>query len=225
MSVQAYPLSWPEGWKRTAAGMRTTARFGKAGRYQGMDSNQRWVPRRDLTIEEGTQRIVQELRALGVLTGDSIISTNLKLRLDGYPRSDQKKPDDPGVAVYWQRPEDQAHKVMAIDQYDTVQDNMAAIAATLGAMRAIERHGGAAILDRAFTGFVALPAPGHTARRSWRDVLGVPDTDRRLTTAEAAYKILRSKYHPDKNGGVEQPEWHQVQTAWHDANVELGNPG
>lgn len=225
MSVQAYPLNWPEGWRRTNPGQRERAKFGKAGKYQGYDNNKRWIPARDLTIEEGTQRLLKELRALGVETGDSIISTNLKLRLDGLPRSDQKRPEDPGVAVYWQRREDKAHKVMAIDRYDTVQDNMAAIAATLDAMRAIERHGGAAILDRAFTGFVALPAPGQTARRPWRDILGVPDDDKRLTTAEAQYRLLRSRYHPDKNGGVEMPEWHQLQAAWHDANVELGNPG
>lgn len=223
--MQAYPLAWPEGWKRTAPGQRERARFGKAGRYQGYDTNKRWVPSRDLTIEEGTLRVLKELRTFGVQPGDSIISTNLKLRLDGFPRSDQRKPEDPGVAVYWQRPEDKTHKVMAIDRYDTVQDNLAAIAATMDAMRAIERHGGAAILERAFTGFVALPAPGQTARRPWRDILGVPDTDKRLTTAEAQYKVLRSRYHPDKNDGREMPEWHQIQAAWHDANVELGNPG
>ena len=80
-----------------------------------------------------------------MLEGDSIISTNLKLRLDGLPRSDQKEPDDPGVAVYWQRLS-KPKKVMAIDLYDRIADNLAAIGATLNAMRAIERHGGALIL-------------------------------------------------------------------------------
>jgi hypothetical protein len=60
---------------------------------------------------------------------------------------------------------------MAIDQYDRVEHNLAAIAATLDAMRAIKRHGGAEILDRAFTGFTALPAP-MAGGKPWRQVLG-----------------------------------------------------
>jgi len=225
MSIQAYPLQWPTGWKRTEQHKRARAKFGKIGRHERYGETSRYIPGRDLTISEGTQRILAELKTFGVLDGDLVISTNLKLRLDGLPHSAQPAPQDPGVAVYWKLPEEGTHKVMAIDRYDKVQDNMAAIAATLNAMRAIERHGGAAILDRAFTGFIALPAPGQTARRAWRDILGVPDHDKRLTTAEAAYKTLRSKYHPDKNGGLEMPEWHQLQAAWHDANIELGNPG
>ena len=38
---------------------------------------------------------------------------------------------------------------MAIDAYTRTADNLAAVAATLEAMRAIERHGGAQILERA----------------------------------------------------------------------------
>jgi len=52
---------------------------------------------------------------------------------------------------------------MAIDIYDTVAGNLAAVAATLDAMRAIERHGGAQILKRAFQGFKALPSSTATA--------------------------------------------------------------
>lgn len=68
-------------------------------------------------------------------------------------------------------------------------------------MRAIERHGGAAILERAFTGFTALPAPGHGAPRDWWEVLGV---DRATVTREGckqAYRRLASQFHPDKPGG------------------------
>ena len=224
--MQAYPLSWPSGWPRTTAGKRTRAKFSKGERqYSSTPDGSHWTRQKDITVADGTTRVLDSLRKFGVLEGDAIISTNLKRRLDGLPRSGQAAPDDPGVAVYWQRIGETGHKVMAIDQYDRVEHNLAAIAATLEAMRAIERHGGAQILDRAFTGFAALPAPGNTARRAWRDVLGIPDTDKRLTSAEASYKRLRSQYHPDKNGGQELPEWHQVQQAWHDANVELGNPG
>jgi hypothetical protein len=53
-------------------------------------------------------------------------------------------------------------------------DNLAAIAATLEAMRAIDRHGGATILNRAFTGFTALPPPADC----WKE-LGVNRGERR----------------------------------------------
>jgi DnaJ-domain-containing protein 1 len=83
---------------------------------------------------------------------------------------------------------------MAIDRYDALADNLAAIAATLEAMRAIDRHGGAEILDRAFKGFVALPAP----EQPW-NVLGVAMT---ATTGEIdeAYRRLAMQHHPDRGG-------------------------
>lgn len=147
---------------------------------------------------------------------------NLQTRLDGLPRSDQKAPVDPGVAVYWQR-NGEAPKVMAIDQYTTVADNIAAIAATLDAMRAIERHGGAQILDRAFTGFEALPAPGQS--KSWRDILDVPDdmrpADSQLARAKNHYRALASANHPDKGGSTERMA--EINRAWQQACEELGN--
>jgi hypothetical protein len=149
------------------------------------------------------KRVKVELERLGVnVTDDSIVSTNLKLNLSGLPRGDQGEPTDPGVAVYFQKKAGPM-RVIAIDAYTRVRDNLAAIAATLEAMRAIERHGGAQILERAFTGFAALAAPGKT----WWDVLQVrPDADR--ATIEANFRRLARDRHPD-NGGS------------HDAMTEL----
>jgi hypothetical protein len=31
-----------------------------------------------------------------------VISTNVRMRLDGLPRSGEKESQDPGAAVYWQ---------------------------------------------------------------------------------------------------------------------------
>jgi hypothetical protein len=140
MTITASPLTWPVGWKRTPADQRREARFGKARQNHG---NGHYVGARSLTIAEATQRVLDELTRMGLVRDDIVVSSNLKLRLDGLPRSDQREPDDPGVAVYWQEPVGPP-KVMAIDQYERVADNLAAIAATLDAMRAIERHGGAA---------------------------------------------------------------------------------
>lgn len=189
MEINAHPLSWPVGWKRTPAQQQREAKFARNDKR--------------LTLTQGLDRVLLELQRMGVQRQDVIVSTDVLLRLDGLPRSGQPEPKDHGAAVYWQEWNGQ-RRVMAIDIYDKVADNLAAIAATLDAMRAIERHGGAAILERAFTGFVALPAPG-PAERHWRDVLGVPDTltpdaydlERKL---KDYYRRAASAAHPDKGG-------------------------
>lgn len=84
---------------------------------------------------------------------------------------------------------------MAIDAYTRVADNLGAIAATLEAMRAIERHGGAQILERAFAGFDALPAP----KTHW-DVLGVkPGASKE--EVQRAWRMKAAAHHPDREGG------------------------
>lgn len=211
MSIAAYPLQWPTGWKRTAPAARRHGKFARKVSVPG----QSWKRSEDLTISQAIQRVLAELQRMGIARDDCVISTNLVLRLDGLPRSDQKRPADPGAAVYW---EDMgARRVMAIDQYSTVEDNLAAIAATLDAMRAIERHGGAVILERAFTGFTALPAPG--AAPEWWDVLECR-RDMPLAMVRAQYRRLASDHHPDKGG---QPErMVAINAAWEQAQKDLG---
>lgn len=196
MSINAYPLQWPEGWPR--AKVRKRAKFSRGTRQYSQHGSGSWVSHDKLTVADGVARVQRELSALDVPRGESVISTNLELRLDGLPRSGQREPDDPGVAVYWRRGRGEM-KVMAIDIYDRVADNLGAIAATLEAMRAIERHGGAQILDRAFTGFTALPPPG--AARPWRAVLGLtgPVT---VDMIEAAFRRLAKTAHPDAGGST-----------------------
>ncbi len=224
MTISAYPLSWPFGWKRTATGMRKSAKFSR-GERQYSTTGGSWLAKRAVTISDGTTRVLAELTRMGVSRDDVVISTSVELRLDGLPYSNKRAPQDPGVAVYWRHRK--ADKVMAIDLYDTVADNLAAVAATLEAMRAIERHGGAAILDRAFTGFAALPSPEQAKAPSWRDVLGLWDADLRplanvtLEQAEQAYRRMRSATHPDKHGG-DATSFDLVQRAIEQARQELG---
>jgi len=189
--IPAYPLQWPAGWPRTPAMQQ---RYGKFGSKKGAATRVT-----DITVAEATQRVLGELGRMGVDREDVVISTNLMLRLDGLPRSAQAAPRDAGAAVYWQTPAG-ARRVMAIDQYYKVEENLAAIAATLDAMRAIERHGGAQILDRAFTGFTALPAPG--GRRTWRDVFEVPEGwIVCLADVKDRYRRLARERHPDRPNG------------------------
>lgn len=185
MTINAYPLQWPTGWKRTLN--RKDGRFSTKGYGR---------PARSVSISDGVERVLGELDRMGYTRNDVVISTNVELRLDGLPRSDRSEPGDPGAAVYWRTRKGDS-KVMAIDIYTRVADNLAAIAATLEAMRAIERHGGAAILERAFTGFVALPSPG--AAREWWEVLGVSRSCSR-DDIRAAFRRLASEHHPDRGG-------------------------
>jgi hypothetical protein len=141
----------------------------------------RYRAKSEMTIAVAVDRVRAELKRMDVDGDDLVISTNLQLRLDGLPRSSQREPDDAGAAVYW-RDRTGATRCMAIDRYYRVADNLAAIAATLDAMRAIERHGGAEILDRAFTGFTALEGPA-----KWWEVLQVDQ--RPLTSAAAPRRI------------------------------------
>jgi hypothetical protein len=181
--IAAFPLEWPTGWPRTEGWKRSRAKF---SRYKN-----------ELSVADGLTRVLRELDRMGIRRDDVVVSTNVRTRLDGWPRSDQPNPDDPGVSVYWQ--EGKHRRVMAIDIYDRVADNLGAVAATIEAMRAIERHGGAQILERAFTGFEALPNPH--ASKTWRDVLGFTPSERpSFADVEARYRTLAQARHPDRGG-------------------------
>lgn len=164
-----YPLAWPSGWPRTAKSARKRAQF-NTGRNQ-------------VSYSTAEKRLRDELfRLCG--SRSPIVSSNML-------RSAQ--PDDVGVAVYFEAP-DKPMRVIAVDRYDRVEDNIAAVAATIEAMRAIDRHGGAEILERAFTGFTALAAP-----KSCWDILGVPEgsTD---AIIRQAYRQKARTLHNDQAG-------------------------
>lgn len=194
--TEAYPLAWPIGWKRTGQYSRTRAKFGKRSFVdRGVNEQGQQMGRHtkgSLSSLQGTERVLNVLQQMG-FNNTVVISSNLALRLDGLPRSSQRDPDDPGVAVYWGN--GQKARCIAVDQYDRVADNLAAIAATLEAMRAIERHGGAAILERAFTGFIALPAP-----TAWWQTLGLSGPNASRAEIDGAHRRLIMEHHPDRGG-------------------------
>lgn len=184
--ISASPLTWPSGWGRTPPDKRRRAKFTKGGR--------------ELSVAVGTDRVLFELKSLGVESGGFIVSSNLLLRNDGLHRSGQGEPRDPGVAVYWQL-KGKPSNVMAIDHYDRVADNLGAIAATLEALRAVARHGGGKILERAFTGFTALPPPITTPppRTCWQ-ILGLGENASE-EAINAAWRHKISEHHPDAASG------------------------
>jgi hypothetical protein len=208
--IPAYPLQWPAGWPSTPVSQQRYAKFGSK---KGMADRVT-----DLTVAEATMRVLAELGRMSIDRQDVVISTNLALRLDGLPRSGQAAPRDAGAAVYWQSSKG-ARRVMAIDQYYKVEENLAAIAATLDAMRAIERHGGAQILDRAFTGFTALPAPA--ARRTWREVMTFGGSTPTREQLRQRYRELASIRHPDRAGGSDAA-MSELNVALVEAEKEIG---
>lgn len=202
MNETRYPLCWPVNWKRTAN--RTRAQFGKTSKVTTAGGS--YSSKSRLNVSDSIQRIAYELERFGVPEDEVIVSTNVRLNLSGIPHGGAGEPIDSGVAIYWKLKG--KSQCMAIDRYDRVADNLAAIAATLEAMRAIERHGGGSILERAFIGFAQLPAAIVT-QRPWREVLGFGPVTPTVEGMETRYRALSRERHPDKEGGS------------HDAMAEL----
>jgi len=184
-SLTNFPLCWPDGWARMARYARKNGHFKRDGR--------------GVSVMDGIQRILLQLNSVNICRDDVLISTNVPPRLDGLPRSDQPEPSDSGVAVYWRKSQNAQMQCMAVDIYNSVADNLAAVAATLEAMRAIERHGGAQVQERTFRGFAALPAK---TKRDWWDVLDVRQ-DATRAQIEVNFRALSFARHPDRGGSNE----------------------
>jgi len=181
-----YPLAWPTGWRRTPAQQRRRASFSR--RVRGDVQTWRLV---ELTIADGRNRLLDELRKLGATA--VIISSGLRLRQDWLPMSAQREPEDPGVAVYFTlkgKP-----RCFACDTWTRIADNLASIAGVIEALRTIDRYG-VGNVEQAFAGYTAfLPA----AAEEWPIVFGVAahtPTD----TVLMRYRALAKQHHPDAGG-------------------------
>lgn len=171
----AYPLQWPIDQPRTAPHAR------ERGIFKG-------------TLEKSCRELSDEVsRTIFGSTRHFIahftLSTNIVLRADGFPRSGQRDPDDPGAALYFRR--DGKDLVFACDRYDKVWKNVKAIAKTLEALRGIERWGSKQLFDRAFTGFAALP---ERSRSSWRVTLRVDGMNHSEVTIDVVKAFHRTLY-------------------------------
>lgn len=189
MTVTPYPLQWPAARPRTPPSKRRDGRFSRRER-QNSDTGS-WQVMKDLTVADAITRLQDELDRIGARL--PVISSNLETRLDGLPRSGQRKLNDPGVAVYFQLA-GQPH-CLPCDTYTDAAANLAAVAAHIAATRAIERHGVASVREM-FSGFAQIAAPG---KLNWWDVLQCrPDSPR--TIIEEQFRRLARDRHPDRGG-------------------------
>lgn len=186
--VMAYPLTWPEGWKRHPFS-RERARFGTSSAYQQ------------------SREVLAELERMGVGDWSVVISTNVALRNDGLPRVQQPTMNDPGAAVYFTL--DGERHALACDCWDRVEHNLRAIAKHIEAMRGMNRWGVGSVAQ-AFSGYKALPAPEDP--KTWWSVLGLDMPPTRLEDAKAAYRKRAMVAHPDRGGSAEAFE--VLRSAW-----------
>jgi hypothetical protein len=196
--TEAYPLHWPAGWPRTDPYER--------------ESDHRFGGGRKLTMGRAISQLVDELRRLGA--DNVIVSSNIPSRSDGLPYADDRRIDDPGIAVYFtfrKKP-----LVMARDGFISVAGNIRSLTLAIEGLRQLERHGGSVMLERAFTGFLALPPPDW--KKHWRQVMGVkPDWRGDIT---ALYREKARNRHPDAGGS--DTLMAELNVAYEEARRELG---
>lgn len=196
-AAKAFPLSWPSGWER--AQKRANGPFKRS-------------------LDAARRIVSMEVKRLGGT--DVVISTNLPLRKDGMPyASGVMKINDPGVAVYFNFKD--KPMCFACDKYHHLQDNMTAIAKTIEALRGIERWGASDMMERAFSGFKALPETASETQENWRIVLQIPDNVvPRFEDVQQQYRYLLKLVHPDYGG--ERAAFDRLQKAWAEAKKEMG---
>ena len=200
-SITAYPLCWPQGVAR--ADVRERALFNKKRQHEkySFQTNQR------LTVADGYRRLDDELwRLLSEHEYQaSIVSTNIELKRDGTPYSRRRAPEDPGAAVYFTM--GGVEHCLPCDKWDSVADNLAAIAAHIAALRGIDRWG-VGTVKQAFYGFRMLPEQG--SGTPWHSVLGV-SPDASAEDIRKAYRKQAKETHPDRGGSKE--DFQRVQDA------------
>lgn len=176
--IEAYPLDWPLDYRRTPDAKRKKSQF-------------------KTTLGAARDFLKDEIRRLNAK--DLIISTNIPLKTNGdlYADWSRYKISDPGVAVFFKWKEKDI--VMCCDTYSSIWENIAAVGKSIEAIRAMERWGCSDFIERAFTGFKQLPAPGENF---WK-ILGISET-RNVTEITTKYREKAFIHHPDRGGNADE---------------------
>lgn len=205
VGVTPFPLYWPVGWKRTNAGLRRWSNFGKSRKAMAF------------TVYSEVQNVLAELDRLGAR--NAVISSNLRLRQDGIPASNQGRPNDPGIAVWFELRDEQGHwHVLACDCWLKPEENLRAIAKHIDALRGQERWG-VGSLAQAFRGYQALPETA--GGMPWWTTLGVHQ-DATQDEIRTAFRKKAHEAHPDKGG--DRAKWDELQEAYRQATSVVKLP-
>jgi hypothetical protein len=121
-----------------------------------------------------------------------VISTNHPVDRNGIPREGTRIADH-GVAVYFMLKG--KHLAMACDRFTNAAANMRSLALGIEHLRGLERHGGGVMMERAFSGFAALPPP---KSQHW-EVLDIPPGSQ-AHDIERAFRRKAMTTHPDQGG-------------------------
>lgn len=180
--MDKFPLQWPTGYARTKN--RKKSAFKTSGN----------------NAQEG---LAHEVKLMGAHS--LIVSTNIHVRNDGMIYSDglDRKIDDSGVAIYFKYKKQDI--VMCCDQYLTVGENIHALAKSIEAIRGMERWGVSDFIERAFTGFTALPEGriyNLPAIKAWYEILEIRENSS-SDEIKNAYHQKSKTYHPDMGGSAE----------------------
>jgi hypothetical protein len=176
-SATPFPLTWPIGVPRTPARERGSAKF----------TGRNW--------SQALAELRIEIRRLG---GDAlIVSTNQPIRNDGMPYAQERRIDDPGVAVYFTL--DSMPVCLPCDRWATIAENLRAIVLHIEALRGQQRWG-VGTAKQAFAGYAALPA---STEENWWDVFGLVRDMTTVDDIQAKYKLLALAAHPDRGGTQE----------------------
>jgi hypothetical protein len=174
---EAFPLYWPVGYKRT---------------------QQRKYSQFKVTMDKAQKFLRAEISRMGVT--NLVVSTNIPVRQDGGLYADwmNRKIDDPGVAIYFKYKNKEVS--MCCDQYEKVWENVYALGKGIEALRGMERWGVSDFLDRAFTGFTALPPAVSINQKSIWEILGFKSISSEQAVRDH-YIMIAKERHPDAAGG------------------------
>ncbi len=191
MAAEAFPLQWPDGWRREQDPQYSKFQTGLVSARKGL---------------------MRQLELLGA--EDVVISTNAVLNRYGEISARQPRIHDTGVAVYFTLYGEQ--RAIPCDKWIRLEDNVHAIELTVEALRGLDRWGAKETVDAAFRGFAALPEGSSEVSVGWWTVLGVEATAS-LSEIETAYKRMAKTHHPDVGGNDE--DFKQVTAAYQQARA------
>lgn len=174
------PLYWPSEIPRK--------KDRKSGQFKAK-GERGWL--RPLTVAEAVKRLTDELYHWDARNAE--LSADFGKTRTGNVSLSVDAKGDPGCVLIFDS--GKRTYTLPVDTYDSLAQNIGALAGHLNAVRATERYGVASVAQT-MGAFVSLPAP-----KTWRDLLGNPETK---ADAESAYRKAIMTAHPDRGGSEDE---------------------